>query len=133
MLTRQVYYRPPFASCHLHATACLHTQCAHVKNNCCCRESRDEDVLQIQQLSSLVTSQANELQASKDKLQQMRAELLLREDNYNKTFSNGGAGRRTLAVDRALTTQTQVVDLMLKSGPRKKIMDEKPRSYRMTK
>ncbi len=98
-----------------------------------CRESRAEDVAQIQQLSSLVTSQATELQASEDKLQQMRAELLLREDNYNKTFSNGGAGRRTLAVDKALTTQSQVVDWMLKSGPRKKILEEKPRSYRMTK
>ncbi len=98
-----------------------------------CRESRAEDVAQIQQLSSLVASQAGELQLSEDKLQQMRAELLLREDNYNKTFSNGGAGRRTLAVDKALTTQNQVVDWMLKSGPRKKIMEEKPRSYRMTK
>ncbi|KAL0032297.1 hypothetical protein WJX79_003383 [Trebouxia sp. C0005] len=97
------------------------------------RESRAEDVAQIQQLSSLVTSQATELQATEVKLQQMRAELLLREDNYNKTFSNGGAGRRTLAVDKALTTQSQVVDWMLKSGPRKKILEEKPRSYRMTK
>lgn len=32
----------------------------------------------------------------------MRGELLLREDNYNRTFSNGGAGQRALAVDRAL-------------------------------
>ena len=98
-----------------------------------CRESRAEDVLQIQQLSALVNTQASQIQASEDKLQQMRAELLLREDNYNKTFSNGGAGRRTLAVDKALSTQNQVVDWMLKSGPRKKVMDERPRPYRMTK
>lgn len=87
----------------------------------------------ISELSATVATQASELQASQDKLQQMRAELLLREDNYNKTFSNGGAGRRTLAVDKALTTQSQVVDWMLKSGPRKKVMGEKPRGYRMTK
>ena len=98
-----------------------------------CREPRSEDVVRISELSALTASQASELQASEDKLQQMRAELLLREDNYNKTFSNGGAGRRTLAVDKALTTQNQVMDWMLKSGARKKIMDEKPRSYRTTK
>ena len=98
-----------------------------------CRESRSEDVARIAELTALATSQAAQLQDSENKLQQMRAELLLREDNYNKTFSNGGAGRRTLAVDKALTTQNQVVDWMLKSGPRKKILEEKPRSYRITK
>lgn len=87
---------------------------------CVCRESRSEDVARITELSNLVASQASQISASEDKLQQMRAELLLREDNYNKTFSNGGAGRRTLAVDKALGTQNQVVDWMLKAGQRKK-------------
>ena len=98
-----------------------------------CREARAEDIARITELSNLVASQASQIQASEDKLQQMRAELLLREDNYNKTFSNGGAGRRTLAVDKALGTQHQVVDWMLKAGTKKKMLEEKPRAYRMTK
>ena len=110
---------------------CCPNQPDHV--SCWCRESRVEDVAQIAELSSLVASQASQIQASEDKLQKMRAELLLREDNYNKTFSNGGAGRRTLAVDKALATQGQVVDWMLKAGTKKKVMEEKPRAYRLTK
>lgn len=35
----------------------------------------------------------------------LRAELLLREENYNKHFKNGGAGEKVLSVGAALNAQ----------------------------
>ena len=47
----------------------------------------------------------------------MVQEMLLREENYNNTFSNGGAGRQKLAVDRAAASSQEVADWMLKKRP----------------
>ncbi len=44
----------------------------------------------------------------------LRAELLLREESYNKHFKNGGAGEKVLAVGAALNAQSGVMDWMLK-------------------
>lgn len=48
-------------------------------------------------------------------MQKMRSEMLLREANYNKTFSNGGLGERVLNVGAAMNTTSQVTSWMLKS------------------
>ena len=61
--------------------------------------------MRIAALETTVAAQLNSIQQSEEKLANMRSELLLREDNYNKTFSNGGAGQRALAVDKAVTAQ----------------------------
>ena len=61
--------------------------------------------MRIAGLETTVAAQLNSIQQSEEKLANMRSELLLREDNYNKTFSNGGAGQRALAVDKAMTAQ----------------------------
>lgn len=45
---------------------------------------------------------------------QLRAELLLREENYNKHFKNGGAGEKVLSVGAAMNAQSGVMDWMLK-------------------
>ena len=44
-------------------------------------------------------------------------EMLLREDNYNNHFANGGAGRQKLAVGRASSSAQEVADWMLKKRP----------------
>lgn len=41
-------------------------------------------------------------------------EMLLREDNYNNRFANGGAGRHKLAVDKAMSSTQDVSEWMLK-------------------
>jgi hypothetical protein len=43
--------------------------------------------------------------------------MLLREDNYNNHFANGGAGRQKLAVGRASGSAQEVADWMLKKRP----------------
>jgi hypothetical protein len=49
-------------------------------------------------------------------LLQLRGEMLLREENYNKHFRNGGAGARVLDVTSAAGSQQGLVDWMLKAG-----------------
>jgi len=44
----------------------------------------------------------------------MVQEMLLREDNYNSRFANGGAGRHKLAVDKAISSTQDVSEWMLK-------------------
>jgi hypothetical protein len=47
---------------------------------------------------------------------QLRGEMLLREENYNKHFRNGGLGERVLDVGLAAGAQNEVVGWMLKSS-----------------
>jgi hypothetical protein len=47
---------------------------------------------------------------------QLRGEMLLREENYNKHFRNGGLGERVLDVVLAAGAQSEVVGWMLKSS-----------------
>ncbi|KAK9810350.1 hypothetical protein WJX72_009243 [[Myrmecia] bisecta] len=96
------------------------------------RESRAEDLELIAELDATVKSQAGELRLLEERLAQMRGELLLREENYNKTFSNGGAGEKALAVDKALNAQQGVVDWMLKSSSKKKLLEEQAKNRRTT-
>jgi hypothetical protein len=44
----------------------------------------------------------------------MLQEMLLREDNYNNHFANGGVGKQVLGVDRALSSGEDVASWMLK-------------------
>lgn len=79
-----------------------------------CRESRDEDLAQILHLKHKVKEQSQQMRTLQDNLEQMRAEILLREENYNKTFASGGAGQRVLAVNKALSAGNDVTNWMLK-------------------
>ena len=85
------------------------------------RYPRKEDLERIRELKvALVekTAQAadwhKQVGESDSRLQQLNGELLLREDMYNKTFANGGAGLRVLDVSQAMSAQQTVVDWMLK-------------------
>ena len=47
-------------------------------------------------------AEAEELvRTAEDRMQQLRAELLLREESYNKNFKNGGAGEHAHCVCRS--------------------------------
>jgi hypothetical protein len=41
-------------------------------------------------------------------------EMLLREDNYNNHFANGGMGKQVLGVGRALSSGEEMAEWMLK-------------------
>lgn len=45
-------------------------------------------------------------------------EMLLREENYNNHFANGGVGKQVLGVDRALSSGEDVTGWMLPSFKR---------------
>ncbi len=77
------------------------------------RESREEDVRRIGELETAVRKLEELVRSSEERMAQLRAELLLREENYNKHFKNGGAGEKVLNVDSALHAKTDVVDWML--------------------
>eukprot|EP00198_Chlamydomonas_reinhardtii_P001640 XP_001690976.1 hypothetical protein CHLREDRAFT_188583 [Chlamydomonas reinhardtii] len=82
------------------------------------REPREEDVRRIAELEGFVRQLEELVRTSEERMAQLRAELLLREDNYNKHFKNGGAGEKVLNVDMAMNAQSGVVDWML--GNKKK-------------
>lgn len=50
------------------------------------RESRPEDLAAISELQSLLLSRDEALRQAQDQLTQLRAQMLLREENYNKHF-----------------------------------------------
>ncbi len=68
---------------------------------------------QIMSLKRTVKEQSAQIQVQSAQLEQIRAEVLLREDNYNKTFANGGTGPSVLVVDRALTADENLSSWML--------------------
>ena len=70
----------------------------------------------MHELCQKVQSQSEHIAGLDNHLQQLRGELLLREENYNKTFANGGAGERTLSVNKAISAQQDVRDWMLKGS-----------------
>ncbi len=92
------------------------------------RYPRKEDLQRIRELTSALAgknAEAADLHRQvgerDSKLQRLSGELLLREDNYNRTFANGGAGMRVLDVSQAMSAQQTVTDWMLKpSSPSKK-------------
>ena len=100
------------ANCPRHSSNC---SIIIVLGQCPCRESRADDLMRIADLEATVAAQHSSIQQSEEKLANMRSELLLREDNYNKTFSNGGAGQRALAVDKAMTAQQVNIFAVLRS------------------
>lgn len=85
---------------------------------CWGREPREEDVQQIMTLKRTVKEHSAQIKAQSAQLEQIRAEVLLREDNYNKTFANGGTGPAVLGVDRALTADENLSNWMLKKPVR---------------
>jgi hypothetical protein len=53
------------------------------------------------------------VRTAEERMQQLRAELLLREESYNKNFKNGGAGERALNVGSAINADASVMGWML--------------------
>ena len=94
----------------------------------CIRYPRKEDLERIRELTSALAGKSAEaadlhkqVGERDSRLQRLNGELLLREDNYNKTFAHGGAGLRVLDVSQAMSAQQTVTDWMLKpSSPNKK-------------
>ena len=76
------------------------------------RESRDEDVQEIATLRENKNRMERELRDAEDALVQLRRQMLLREENYNRHFKNGGAGHRVLDVGGALASAKKVTAWM---------------------
>ncbi|KAG1679463.1 hypothetical protein FOA52_007755 [Chlamydomonas sp. UWO 241] len=77
------------------------------------REPREEDVALIRQLQTALSESEERVRTAEERMVQLRKELLLREDNYNKHFKNGGAGEKVLNVDSALNGDSAVMGWML--------------------
>jgi hypothetical protein len=82
------------------------------------REPRAEDVAKIEELERLVMQKEEALSDAEQRMTQLRREMLLREENYNKHFRNGGVGERVLGVESAIGAHQEVVDWMLKAKRR---------------
>lgn len=80
------------------------------------REPRPEDVATIADLRAALAAREEALRTAEDRMAQLRGEMLLREENYNKHFRNGGMGQRVLDVGLAAGAQSEVMSWMLKSG-----------------
>eukprot|EP00775_Hariotina_reticulata_P010893 gene10893-11047_t len=83
------------------------------------REPRPEDVAAIADLKATLAAREEALQTAEMRLHHLRNEMLLREENYNKHFRNGGVGEKVLDVGSAASAHNEVVDWMLKSGNRR--------------
>lgn len=97
---------------------------AYAEQLSCCRESRREDVEKIRHLAQAVADRDAsilklqvEFDKMEGKLEQLHREMILREDNYTKTFANGGAGMHVLDIRHASNTQQTAVDSMRKEPP----------------
>jgi len=73
-------------------------------------------VAAINRLETSLAAREAEMKVLEEKLNQLRREMLLREDNYNKHFRNGGAGEKKLGVDAAMGSHAGVMDWMLSSS-----------------
>lgn len=76
------------------------------------REPREEDVRRIRQLEIALAESEELVRTAEERMQQLRKELLLREDNYNKHFKNGGAGEKVLNVAGAMNAESDVMSWM---------------------
>jgi hypothetical protein len=79
------------------------------------RPPRDEDIARISQLEGVLHSTQEQLRTAEERMQQLRSEMLLREESYNKHFKNGGMGERVLNVGAAMNATESVTNWMLKS------------------
>ena len=78
------------------------------------RPSREDDVERIAALQASEVEQRARIARLDAQLTQMKAELLLREDSYNKRFASaGGAAGRRVSVSRALESEDEVMGWML--------------------
>ena len=75
-----------------------------------CRPSREEDLHCVASLHASEAELRTRVARQDVQLTQMKAELLLREESYNKRFSNAG-GR--LSVNRAKGSHGEMMDWML--------------------
>ena len=79
-----------------------------------CRPSREEDLHCIASLHASEAELRTRVARQDVQLTQMKAELLLREESYNKRFAiAGGAAGRRLSVNRAKGSHDEMMDWML--------------------
>eukprot|EP00892_Ulva_mutabilis_P012739 jgi/Ulvmu1/9838/UM056_0079.1 len=78
------------------------------------RGPREEDVERIRMLMATLEDRDAQIAAFEERYNELHNEMLLREDNYNNRFANGGAGRHKLAVDKAMSSTQDVSAWMLK-------------------
>ncbi|GAX74041.1 hypothetical protein CEUSTIGMA_g1491.t1 [Chlamydomonas eustigma] len=77
------------------------------------RPPRDEDVARIRKLEVALAEAEELVRTSEERMQQLRAELLLREETYNNHFKNGGAGEKVLNAGNAVNADASVMSWML--------------------
>lgn len=94
----------------------LAAELAELQARWAAREPRPEDVAAIGELKAVLAAREEALRTSEERMAQLRGEMLLREENYNKHFRNGGMGERVLDVGLAASAQSEVVSWMLKGG-----------------
>ncbi|GMH32716.1 hypothetical protein BSKO_00550 [Bryopsis sp. KO-2023] len=82
------------------------------------REPRKEDVDKIVALERALKVSEHAVQRSEERMNQLRNEMLLREDNYNKHFKNGGRAEKVLDVKGAMASTKGITDWMIQSKRR---------------
>jgi hypothetical protein len=97
----------------------LTTAMAQLQKRFDAREPRPEDVAAIADLKATLAAREEALQTAENRVIHLRNEMLLREENYNKHFRNGGVGERVLDVGGAASADSEVMDWMLNSGRRR--------------
>lgn len=64
----------------------------------------------------MLAAREEALKTAEDRMAALRAEMLLREENYNKHFRHGGVGERVLDVNVAAAAQSEVMGWMFKGS-----------------
>lgn len=70
----------------------------------------------LAELRSILAAREEALRTAEDRMAALRAEMLLREESYNKHFRNGGMGERVLNVGSAAGAHSEVMGWMLKGA-----------------
>lgn len=96
------------------------------------RESRPEDIERIVHLETELSAKQEEARKSAERMMQLRNEMLLREDNYNKHFRNGGQAEKVLDVKGAMASTKGITDWLIQSKKRPQLMSGKARARRET-
>lgn len=96
------------------------------------RESRHEDILKIKRLEESLEIKEKESKERANQMNQLRNEMLLREDNYNKHFRNGGKADKVLNVESAMASTKGLTDWLVSSKKRQPVKSGKARARRET-
>lgn len=110
----------------------LDEQYMSVKKRFDSRESRQEDIERIASLEITLSAKEQEARKNAEQMVQLRNEMLLREDNYNKHFRNGGQAEKVLDVKGAMASTKGITDWLIQSKKRSQQMSGKARARRET-